>query len=260
MIRIRSMWAVLALAPALAAAQGSSGSGVAQPKETANPAARPSAKAAPSKADAAAKPTSPGAPGAAASSKAAAPKGGAAATTPPAARDLAKALTTEEAWNGILDGYASSLSGQISGALAATGKEAPADLREKVRGELHDAVRYDQAVDMQARALAGRFSEAELRELERFYESPAGRKLLTELPSIAAQVNDELRGRLSERVPKIVEKYAPSLAAAGKGGAADGGAKGSAGSGAKGAEPEGTPKPTPKAQGRSPTPEPPPRR
>jgi hypothetical protein len=128
-------------------------------------------------------------------------------------------LTTPEAWRGIIDGYASSLAGQISGALAATGKEAPPDLREKVRGDLDDAVKYDQAVDMQARALAGRFSEDELRALEAFYRSGPGKKLLDELPEIARQVNDELRARLSERVPRIVERYAPSVAATGPGGA-----------------------------------------
>lgn len=145
-----------------------------------------------------------------------APEAGAAKgpTSPPAARDLARALTSEPAWDGIIDGYATSLAGQISAALAATGKEAPADLREKVRRELRDAVRYEQAVEMQARALGGRFSADELRALETFYRSGAGKKLLEVLPEVARQVNDELRVRLSERVPRIVERYAPSVAAA----------------------------------------------
>jgi hypothetical protein len=237
MDRVLWMCAALALVPAAPLAQGAQR---AQPPGEAAAATQPPA---PPKGDAAAKPTAPGAPGAAKGAPQGAPaKEGAAPTakglpavSPPGARDLAKALTSEESWNSILDGYAQSLSGQISGALAATGKEAPPDLREKVKKELHEAVRYDEAVEMQARALAGRFSEGELREIEKFYESGAGRKLLGELPSIAAQVNDELRVRLSERVPKIVEKYAPSLAAA-----PDGEEKGSAGSAAP---PDATEKP-----------------
>jgi hypothetical protein len=159
----------------------------------------------------------------------------------PVARELAKALTPMAAWKGIMDGYASSLSGQISAALASTGKEPPANLETEIRKELDSAVRYEQAVDMQARALAGRFSADELRALESFYRTGPGKKLLEELPEIAQQVNDELRARLSSRVPQIVEKLAPSLA--------------------KGPEGEGA-KATPKAQGRTPPADPgtPPRR
>jgi hypothetical protein len=208
MTRIRSMLAALALAPALAAAQApAEAPKAAEPKTSEGKAA-----AGPGQRDAA-KP---------AEGKAAAPRkeaqGKAAEAAPPsAARDLARALTTQETWDGILDGYAASLAGQISGALAATGKEAPPDLREKVRGDLHDAVRYEQAVDMQARALSGRFSADELRAIEAFYRSGPGKKLLDELPEIARQVNDELRARLSERVPRIIQRYAPSVASGGEG-------------------------------------------
>jgi hypothetical protein len=210
MNRIQTMLAVLALAPVLATAQGSQG--------TKEPPKSP------------AKGTTP----------MAAAEAPATSGAPPAARDLARALTTQEAWNGIIDGYATSLAGQISGALAATGKEAPADLREKVRGELHEAVRYEQAVDMQARALAGRFSADELRALETFYRTGAGKKLLEVLPEVARQVNDELRARLSERVPRIVERYAPSVAAAPPDAAG------------KDAAPDAAGKGTPKTQGRTP--------
>jgi hypothetical protein len=225
MTRIRSMLAALALSPALAAAQApAEAPKVAEPPKTSEGKAaaaqgqRDAAKPAEGKAAAPRKETPQG-------------KATAAEAAPPsAARDLARALTTQETWDGILDGYAASLAGQISGALAATGKEAPPDLREKVRGDLHDAVRYEQAVDMQARALSGRFSADELRAIEAFYRSGPGKKLLDELPEIARQVNDELRARLSERVPKIVQRYAPSVAASGEGA------------------------PAPKAQGRTPPP------
>ncbi len=165
-------------------------------------------------------------------------KSGAAAAKPPqAARDLARALTSERAWDGILDAYAATLSGQMSAAIAAKGKEPPDDLREKVRAELGDAVHYDQAIDMQASALAIRFSQDELSELDRFYRSAAGKKLLDLLPDVSEQVNDELRQRLSQRIPAIVERHAPSLAA---------------GEDAPAASGEGAKKPAPKAQGRPP--------
>ena len=211
MTGIRSMLAALALAPALAAAQAP-----AEAPKAAEPPKTSEGKAATAQGQRdAAKPAEGKAAG---PRKEAQGKAAAAEAAPPsAARDLARALTTQETWDGILDGYAASLAGQISGALAATGKEAPPDLREKVRGDLHDAVRYEQAVDMQARALSGRFSADELRAIEAFYRSGPGKKLLDELPEIARQVNDELRARLSERVPKIVQRYAPSVASGGEG-------------------------------------------
>jgi hypothetical protein len=159
-------------------------------------------------------PAQPGPPAKEGRSPPAAPSKAAAPAAAPAARGLAQALTTQDAWDDILDGYANGLAGQISGALSATGKEAPPDLGDEVRRELGEAVSYDQAVDMQARALSGRFSADELRTLETFYRSGPGRKLLDALPEIASQVNDELRARLSERVPAIVERHAPSIAAA----------------------------------------------
>jgi hypothetical protein len=187
MIRTFAALAVLALAPGVASGQAPAQPAPAgQGRPQSAPAARPAAK-----------PATP--------------------VVAPAARGLAQALTTREAWDDILDGYANGLSGQIAGALSATGKEAPPELREEVRRELGEAVSYDQAVDMQARALAGRFSSDELRTLETFYRSGPGRKLLDALPEIASQVNDELRARLSERVPGIVERHAPSIAAAPEG-------------------------------------------
>lgn len=184
MLRTLSALALLALAPAVATGQSP-----AQPA----PAGQARGKSAP----AASAPSKPGA-----------------SVVAPSARGLAQALTTRDAWNDILDGYANGLAGQIAGALSATGKEAPPELRGEIRRELGEAVSYDQAVDMQARALAGRFSADELRALETFYRSGPGRKLLDALPEIARQVNDELRARLSERVPGIVERHAPSIAAA----------------------------------------------
>lgn len=212
MTRISALAALLALAPALAAAQAGT---QAQAQKAAD---APQAKAA----------------------------GKPAAKPSPVARDLARALTTPETWDGILDAYATSLSGQISAALAASGKEPAPDLREKIRGDLRDTVKYDEAIELQARALATRFSQEDLAALERFYRAGPGKKLLDVLPEVSREVNDDLRTRLSERVPAIVQRHAPSLAQAMEGGDDDaatgtGSGAGAAGSGAQGAPAPGGP-------------------
>jgi len=139
--------------------------------------------------------------------------GAEAAKPPQRARDLARALTSKQTWDGILDSYTASLFAQMSGALTAKGRQPPDGLREKVRADLEEAVPYDQALDMHASALAIRFSENELSEIERFYRSAAGKKLLDVLPEVSQQVNEELRERLAQRIAAIVERHVPELAA-----------------------------------------------
>jgi hypothetical protein len=112
----------------------------------------------------------------------------------------------------MLDSYASTLSTRISGALNATGKEAPKDLTSKIRTELDGTMPYARARRLEAEALNKKFSEQELGTIESFYLSPAGQKALRELPTASREVSDELETRMTEQVPKIVQKYAPSLA------------------------------------------------
>lgn len=144
----------------------------------------------------------------------AAPPPAAAPKPSPAADRLARALTTQASWNETVQTYASSLSTQISGALKAQGAEAPKDVEGRVRAGLDRAVAYEELVRLQAQALAGRFSEDELRSIGTFYESPVGKKLVTELPAVSRQVMETVQGRISAALPKIVQDVAPSLAQA----------------------------------------------
>jgi hypothetical protein len=140
---------------------------------------------------------------------------GASAPKPsPAADRVARALTTQKNWNETLSEYASSLSSQISGALKSQGGDAPANVEPRVRAGLEKAAPYDEVVRLQAQALAGRFSEDELRAIEKFYESGTGKKLVSELPAISRQVIEVVQGRISAAVPRIVQEVAPSLARA----------------------------------------------
>jgi hypothetical protein len=154
------------------------------------------------------------APSASAAQGPASPPPAAAAKPSPAADRLARALTTQASWNETVQTYASSLSTQISGALKAQGGEAPKDVEERVRAGLDRAVAYEELVRLQAQALAGRFSEDELRAIGTFYESPIGKKLVTELPAVSRQVMETVQGRISAALPKIVQDVAPSLAQA----------------------------------------------
>ncbi len=183
-----------------------------------------------------------------------APGGPQAAKPSPTAERVARELTTQPSWNETVSAYAQSLSTQISAALKSQGAEAPKDVEQRVRRGLDGAVGYDEVVRLQAQALAGRFSEDELRQIQGFYQTGAGKKLVSELPAVSRQVIDVVQERISAAIPKIVQDVAPSLARAGPGSAA--------GSAAEGTAPDsGTPKDGQGgAQGRKPPPQPPPRR
>lgn len=213
--------AVLAAALTLAATPAPAGQGSGQTSTT-NPSARPAEKGAP------------------ASPPAAQPPGGATSAKPsPAADRVARALTTQENWNETMKEYATSLSSQIGAAMKSQGGEAPKDAEQRIRTALDKAVGYDEVVRLQARALAGRFSEDELRTIGKFYESVPGKKLVSELPGVSRQVIESVQQRISAAIPRIVQDVAPSLARA-------------HGSPAEGTAPDGAGKGTPKAQGRKP--------
>jgi hypothetical protein len=162
----------------------------------------------------------------------AAPAPNAASKPSPAAERVARALTTRASWNDTVDAYASALSSQISAAMEAQGGDAPKDAEKRIRTRLDDAVAYEEVVRLQAQALAGRFGEDELRAIGTFYESPPGKKLVSELPGVSRQVIEVVQQRISVAIPRIVEEIAPALARA-----KPGTAEGSAGSGAKDAAP-----------------------
>lgn len=182
--------------------------------------------------------------GAAADEKGAAPQAG---TKPsPTAEKVARELTTQPSWNETVGAYAASLSTQIGAAVKAQGGEPPKDVEQRVRSGLDKAVGYEEVVRLQAQALAGRFSEDELRAIQKFYESGTGKKLVSELPAVSRQVIDVVQERISAAIPNIIQDVAPSLA------------KAKPGSAAEGTAPEGgaTKPSSPEAQGRKPPPQP----
>ncbi len=187
-------------------------------------------------------------PAATAPKNGAAPQGaGAPAAKPsPTADRVARELTTQPSWNETIGAYAQSLSTQISAAVKAQGGEPPKDVEQRVRSGLDKAVGYDEVVRLQAQALAGRFSEDELRQIQGFYQTGAGKKLVSELPAVSRQVIDVVQERISSAIPSIVQDVAPSLARAKAGAAAEGTAPGS------GASQDGAGN----AQGRRPPPQP----
>lgn len=136
---------------------------------------------------------------------------------PKEAQDVARALVPKQRWNDILDAFATSISEQLVAAESRGGKKPAPDLAGKVKSQLHDQMRYEDAVDVQARALADTFTPGELKQIAQFYSTPAGRKLVTDLPKVQSKVSDQLQQRFAEVVPRIVARVAPDALPKGEG-------------------------------------------
>ena len=63
------------------------------------------------------------------------------------------------------------------------------------------APRVSELVDMTARIYASHFTEAELKELLAFYQSPIGRKALVEEPTVLERGHDSCRRMGGQSVP-----------------------------------------------------------
>jgi uncharacterized protein len=180
------------------------------------------------------------------------PGAGGQAKAPPseAARQVARDLIPKDKWDRLLDGVATGLSQQVGAALVQSGEKPPKDLEAKLRSQLGDEMKYEQTVDTQAQALGHSFSNEELKAIAKFYETPAGKKLVVELPRVQSEVSDALQARLSEAVPRVVQKVAPGALASKQG--AGPGRPGESGTGSGAPAPDKGESPSP--QGRPPPP------
>jgi hypothetical protein len=70
-------------------------------------------------------------------------------------------------------------------------------------------------VDTMAEAYADLFTLDELREIRRFYESPAGRKMLSRVPEMMPRVMGQSMARMKEAAPLICNRTKARLAAEG---------------------------------------------
>jgi hypothetical protein len=144
--------------------------------------------------------------------------GAPAAAPPRTAQEIARELLPRERWNQLLDSYAQTLSRQLGAAASQGGGKTPEDLEGKLRTQLRDEMKYEETVDLQARALAKAFSPDELKRVAQFYGTPVGKKLLAELPRVQAEVSEQLQEKLSQAVPRIVGRVAPEALPKSEGG------------------------------------------
>jgi hypothetical protein len=117
-----------------------------------------------------------------------------------AAKELVELKGAAQMFDPIVTGVVE----QTKGALLQTNPQLTKDLNDvgnQLRGEF--ALRRNEIIDAAAKAYAGRFSEAELKDVVAFYKTAAGKKMLAQEPLVLDETFgfvQQWQGRFSEEV------------------------------------------------------------
>jgi len=135
--------------------------------------------------------------------------------------EVARVLVPREAWERVIQNLANDalvrLQSHPGGNL-----HYPADFPAKVKAEMEGALPYDVVISMNAKELSAAFTEAELKDLLAFWQTPVGKKYLKEESVVASKVAAEAEKRVNQKMPEIMKrlaKLAQSDGSAGKAGA-----------------------------------------
>jgi len=124
---------------------------------------------------------------------------------------LARLTIPEKQWNEVLDAIESSqaqMLAQLPGSESEHAQKAIASMQRKVRALMP----YAEMLDLQAGLFAKYYTEPELQELYRFYESALGRKTLQLTPEITRDVMAAVQTRMVAELPRLMKELEAELA------------------------------------------------
>lgn len=128
-----------------------------------------------------------------------------------AAQELLKITNAESSMKNSLDGQVAMIGQQIKKAMPDIDTESLKLLENIARDEY--SKKLPGILDESARIYARHFSENDLHALVAFYQTPAGRDFVSELPAVTqelSQASAELAGDILVRFRQEMEKRAPS--------------------------------------------------
>jgi hypothetical protein len=109
---------------------------------------------------------------------------GIAAGEPPTAIRLAREFLTPELWNRYLDGAVAEYAAKYRATVEKRGGTADAGLETAIRNYYAKALPYEEVLDLEASLLQKHFTEPELQELLRFWQTPLGGKMRDKMPEV----------------------------------------------------------------------------
>ncbi len=107
-----------------------------------------------------------------------------AAKEPPLAVRVARAFLTPESWNRYVDATVAEYAAKYRAMAENHGSTADAGLEPALRAYYVKALPYEELLDLEASLLQKHFTEVELQELLRFYQTPVGRKMVEKMPEV----------------------------------------------------------------------------
>ncbi len=109
---------------------------------------------------------------------------GTVATEPPTAVRLAREFLTAELWSRYLDGTVAEYAAKYRATVEKRGGTADAGLESAIRDYYAKTLPYEEVLDLEASLLQKHFTEPELQELLRFWQTPLGRKMRDKMPEV----------------------------------------------------------------------------
>lgn len=106
------------------------------------------------------------------------------AKEPPLAVRVAREFLTPDLWSRYIDATVAEYAAKYRATAEQHGATADAGLEPALRAFYVKTLPYEELLDLEASLLQKHFTEAELQELLRFYQSPLGRKMVEKMPEL----------------------------------------------------------------------------
>ncbi len=120
-----------------------------------------------------------------------------------AALELVKMVVPRDTYEQMMEQMTAAMSEQFRKA----GEKLPADFDKKIQAAVNDVMSYDDVLSWTAEIYAARFSVEELKDIEKFYRTPVGKKVMKLLPELSAEIGKKIAAILPERMPAALKKH-----------------------------------------------------
>ena len=120
-----------------------------------------------------------------------------------AALQLVKLVVPRESFDQTIEQMTAGMVGQLQ----QSGEKLPADFETKMKAAVKEVLSYDEVLQWSAEIYAARFSVDEIKEIEKFYHTAVGKKLMKLLPELTGEVGKKIATVLPSRMLPAMKKH-----------------------------------------------------
>lgn len=119
-----------------------------------------------------------------------------------AAMNLVKMVVPKDTYDQMMAQMVTAMTEQFRSA----GQKLPADFDKKIQAAVNDVLSYKDVLDWTADIYASRFTVEELKDIEKFYRTPVGTKVMKLLPELSGEIGKKIATIIPERMPAALKK------------------------------------------------------